>query len=272
MQIYTFWEPRDRMPYYIQLCIETWKKFLPEAEITILYFSNVKNYIDIDIYGKNLLSGKFSFMLISDAVRIALIEKIGGIWLDADTILLNKSARKYFLREYNYQISFWGNPKTKRHFTCYINSVAHSECMRLWLDFVKKQIRNLTPQIEVTWDYVLGNIMNDYSKTHPEEVKTIDSQQNLPENWTLSEEVLKSPRQEDINKRIAAFQNYYFRQQKHIEDVPTDMLILHNSWVPPVFKNFSKEEFLRCNSTMSNILMATLDMKRDPTKSLITFA
>ncbi len=43
MQIYTFWEPRDRMPYYIQLCIETWKKFLPEAEITILDFSNVKN-------------------------------------------------------------------------------------------------------------------------------------------------------------------------------------------------------------------------------------
>ena len=272
MQIYTFWEPRERMPYYIKLCIETWKKFLPDAEITILDFSNVKKYVDVDIFGKNLLSGRFTFMLIADAVRIALIEKIGGIWLDADTIILNKSARKYFLREYNYQISFWGNPKTGSYFTCYINSVAHSECMRLWLDFVKSQILNLTPQTQIDWDYVLGSVINDYPKTHPEEVKIIDSNRNLPETWNLSEETLNSMKLEDIEKRTSAFRNYYFIQQKHIEDVPTDMLILHNSWVPPVFKNFSKEDFLRCNCTMANILMAALDMKRDPNKNFITFA
>ena len=271
MQIYTFWEPRERMPYYIKLCIETWKKFLPDAEITILDFSNVKKYVDVDIFGKNLLSGRFNFMLIADAVRIALIEKIGGIWLDADTIILNKSARKYFLRENNYQISFWGSPQRRSYFTCYINSVAHSECMQIWLDFVKKQIHNLTPQTEVNWDYVLGNMINDYPKTHPEEVKIIDSNKNLPETWNLSEEVLKSSRQEDINKRIAAFQNYYFIQQRHIEDVPTDMLILHNSWVPPIFKNLSSEDFLRCNFTMANILMATLDMKRNLNSTPIIF-
>ena len=35
-QIFTFWEPKDRMPEYLQLCIETWKKFLPDYKINIL--------------------------------------------------------------------------------------------------------------------------------------------------------------------------------------------------------------------------------------------
>ena len=29
MQIFSYWEPRSNIPYYLQLCVETWKKFLP---------------------------------------------------------------------------------------------------------------------------------------------------------------------------------------------------------------------------------------------------
>lgn len=228
---------------------------MPESEITVLDFSNVQEYIDINIFGKNFLSGRFSFMLIADAVRIALLEKIGGIWLDADTIILNKSAKKYFLREHNYQVSFWGYPESKNCYTCYMNSVAHSECMQLWLDYVKKQIQNTTPQTEIKWDYVLGYHMNEYSRNHPEEVKIIDCRQNAPE--------FLNTMPKDVNQRIAVFLNYFFIQQKHIEDIPTDMIILQNSWVSAIFKSFSKEDFLRCNCTMSNVLMGALDMKRN---------
>ena len=30
--IFTFWEPKSKIPAYIQLCMDTWKKFLPEYE------------------------------------------------------------------------------------------------------------------------------------------------------------------------------------------------------------------------------------------------
>ena len=33
---FNFWEPRQKIPGYIQLCLNTWKKFLPEYEIIIL--------------------------------------------------------------------------------------------------------------------------------------------------------------------------------------------------------------------------------------------
>ena len=93
MRIFTFWEPAKFMPYYIRLCIETWKKFLPDAEIVVLDFGNLGNYASPEELGTELLSGKFSFMHISDAVRVLILEKYGGIWLDADTIILSSGAK-----------------------------------------------------------------------------------------------------------------------------------------------------------------------------------
>ena len=96
MQIFSYWEPKQNIPTYLQLCVETWKKNLPGFPITILDNSNIKQYIDIDSYGANLFSGKFSLPQIADAIRAMLLEKYGGIWFDLDTIILNKSAQLYF--------------------------------------------------------------------------------------------------------------------------------------------------------------------------------
>ena len=96
MQIFSYWEPRKNIPPYLQLCVETWKKFLPGFPITILDNSNIRNYIDIDSYGANLFSGKFSLPQIADAIRAMLLEKYGGIWFDLDTVVLNGSAQLYF--------------------------------------------------------------------------------------------------------------------------------------------------------------------------------
>ena len=52
MNIFAFWEPRNKIPYYLQLCIETWKKFLPNCQITVSDMKNVGNYIDFSVLGK----------------------------------------------------------------------------------------------------------------------------------------------------------------------------------------------------------------------------
>ena len=96
MRIWTFWEPRDKMPAYLQLCMRTWQKFLPDAQITLLDYSNIREYVDIDEYDQSLYSGNFRLDQIADALRALLLEKHGGVWLDVDTIILKSSARKYF--------------------------------------------------------------------------------------------------------------------------------------------------------------------------------
>lgn len=45
-QIFTFWEPKNKIPAYIQLCIKTWYKILPDYEIKILDYDNIKDLLD----------------------------------------------------------------------------------------------------------------------------------------------------------------------------------------------------------------------------------
>ena len=77
MTVYTFWEPREKMPYYIKLCMETWKKNLPNAEIVLLDYKNLGEYIDVKEFNPILFSGRFKLALIADALRVALLAKHG---------------------------------------------------------------------------------------------------------------------------------------------------------------------------------------------------
>ena len=57
MKIWTFWEPPEKMPVYLQLCMETWKKFIPDAEVISVNLSNLDDYVDMSEYIENLLAG-----------------------------------------------------------------------------------------------------------------------------------------------------------------------------------------------------------------------
>ena len=80
-KIFTFWEPKDAMPAYIKLCIETWKKYLPDYEVVILDYSNYEDWIGKDCYDSSLRTN-FSLPKQADAIRAAVLNKHGGIgWM-----------------------------------------------------------------------------------------------------------------------------------------------------------------------------------------------
>ena len=35
-RVFTFWEPKEKVPGYVRLCMETWKDRLPGYETTVL--------------------------------------------------------------------------------------------------------------------------------------------------------------------------------------------------------------------------------------------
>ena len=123
MKIWTFWEPRDKMPVYIQMCMETWKKFLPDAEVIMVDRSNLKEYVDMGDFEETLFSSGLSLPLISDAVRAFLLDEHGGIWLDADTIFLNESVRKYFVDDGSQTVTFFGSPSKPSVHLAFIKSI-----------------------------------------------------------------------------------------------------------------------------------------------------
>lgn len=95
-RIFTFWEPKEKMPAYIRLCIATWKNFLHESEIVLLDYSNLDEWLGKDFYDE-VLYKDFSLPKQADAIRCALLKKYGGLWLDADTILTSSKIQDYLM-------------------------------------------------------------------------------------------------------------------------------------------------------------------------------
>ena len=77
------------MPGYLNLCIKTWKKFLPDYHIKLLDYKSAKIYLGEGIFS-NIFCEDMTLPIQVDAIRVALLKKYGGIWMDADTIILSK--------------------------------------------------------------------------------------------------------------------------------------------------------------------------------------
>lgn len=67
--------------------IETWKRNTsPEWDIIFLNKQNISQYVDDDFINKYKNLPAFRF---SDFLRLYLLNKTGGVWIDASTIILN---------------------------------------------------------------------------------------------------------------------------------------------------------------------------------------
>ena len=244
--IYTFWEPRTNIPYYLQLCMETWKKFLPNATIVVLDYKNIGEFIDVRELGLNLFSGRFSLPMIADAIRVALLAKYGGVWMDIDTIILNSSAEKYLLPDDKHKTIFFG------HHMAFINTPPCAVCMKLWVNYIREKIWELTPATKIEWSFMGNDFISAYINAHPDEMKILDANIHKPELKIIN----------DALKKIYPVNPYLGN---------TDLILLHNSWTPAAYKQWSPQKILRCDCTMSNILAEALEIRLLPPSERFSF-
>jgi mannosyltransferase OCH1-like enzyme len=101
IHIFTFWEPKINIPGYIKLCIRTWQIIFPNKIVIILDYSNLYQYLKPSLISK-ILCKKMGMKVQADAIRVAILKTYGGIWMDADTILINTSFIKRF---YGYELA-----------------------------------------------------------------------------------------------------------------------------------------------------------------------
>lgn len=172
-----------------------------------------------------LLDSKFSLPQIADAIRAMLLEKYGGIWLDTDTVILSGEARNFFSTNGNSEVTFFGDTEKRNVHLAVIRSIPSSRLMRLWTEYI--------------------------SLTFPEEIEIISRKNALPEISAFP----------DIS-RDAAYRRYYFLESRHLSEIRQNILLLHNSWTPSVYREMSRDEFLRCDCTMTNILCEALEIDR----------
>lgn len=263
MFVYTFWEPRENMPFYLRLCMETWKKFLPDATIIVLDYKNIGEFLDVRELGLNLFSdGRFRLMHVADAIRAALLAKYGGVWLDVDTIILSPNAQKYFLPDEKHRTVLFGDPKAQTVHAAFINTPPNSMCMSLWREFIRERIWNIGRYESIAWDFLGNEFLDSYAPNFPDELNIIDASLTMPEKELIS----------DTTDHQLAYVQYYFMQSRPAQDIRADMLLLHNSWTPQFYSQISPQEFVQIDCTMTNVLAHALDVKLSPASQRIKFA
>ena len=259
--IFTFWEPHNNIPGYLQLCIKTWKKSLPEYEIKILDYKSVKYYLGETLFD-SIICKKMSLKIQSDAIRVIMLKKYGGIWMDTDTIITNGS---FIEKLKNYELVMIGDEKYKNQHIGFIFSYANSTILTKWSDKIINNIKYYNQlksnsnksSILNKWNYLGNGIINPIVRniTGKKFFRLDKYKMNaFPElNFFLNSSM----------NVIDKYKLFYFQngEPELILKEVKGIIMLHNSWTPLNYKHMSKNEFLKQDILLSKLLRKILGNK-----------
>jgi len=89
-KIWIFWyQGWNDAPEIVKKCLQTWKKSNPAWTIHPLDKNSISEFIDLGQIIPNLQDNNIPLEALSDIIRISLLNKYGGIWVDS-TLYCNR--------------------------------------------------------------------------------------------------------------------------------------------------------------------------------------
>ena len=268
ISIFTFWEPSTNIPGYLQLCVNTWKKILPNSNnLTILDYSKLHKYLNSSIISK-ILFKKMTLPIQTDAIRVAILEKYGGIWMDMDTIITNY---RFLKNVFRYDLAFYGYSQEKNPAIAFIYASKNSRIMKEWLTNIIKKVslykkfyfQKYKTNEELSnlyiWNYLGNGILNKIlQKAKEKEFIIFDwiKTNAIPERNIFHFEGIMGLKE--------AYNKFYFypgNPQKIIYN-NSGIIFLHNSWTEKKYQTMSKIKFLKQNILLSSLFKQLLKKSR----------
>lgn len=80
-KIWMYWDSPQKSDF-VDFCIYNAKKKCPDYEIIVLNSKNISKYIELPQFKKGLKTA-----IVADYIRLSLLKKYGGIWMDASILL-----------------------------------------------------------------------------------------------------------------------------------------------------------------------------------------
>lgn len=148
--IWVCWlQGEDSMPELVKLCIRSLKKNAPEgAQVVLLTGENIGQYADFpDYVYRNLKSGRLTLTHFSDLLRMQLLSKYGGLWVDS-TVFVSDRIPEAYLEAELYSIQMWDKENRYRNvyysgLTSFLlegttDCMVYDFCYRFFLEYQKK--------------------------------------------------------------------------------------------------------------------------------------
>lgn len=95
-----WWQGKKSMPEMVKKCFNSIIRYSNGHPVKLITFDNYKDYVQVDyrIVDK-LKNGTFKLAHFADLVRLKLLERYGGLWLDS-TILLTANINEDFFQKF----------------------------------------------------------------------------------------------------------------------------------------------------------------------------
>ena len=154
--IWAYWDS-DEIPEIVKLSIQSWKKTSPQYKINFMNQKNIESLISLPAYWKTLPAYRQS-----DIIRLRLLEKYGGVWIDASTILLedlDKFISKDNLTLFITPSSSLENPVFENWF---ISAPPNNLVIKMWIEEVLTALPNPKEYINKSSDYSKQTISKLY--------------------------------------------------------------------------------------------------------------
>ncbi|MBQ4646383.1 MAG: hypothetical protein IJB79_03445 [Candidatus Gastranaerophilales bacterium] len=152
--IWQYWHQGEKnAPEIIKKCLESTKRHYPDYQINVLSFETIKDYIELPQRFYWLLKNKkISTAHFSDILRLNLLSKYGGIWIDATMYSTSKLPQEildsnFFVYQKNSEIDPMGNCMS-----CYF---IKANANNLWLNMIKKSLENYWSENDFVVNYFL---------------------------------------------------------------------------------------------------------------------
>lgn len=127
-KIHYFWMGEETP--LVKKAIKSWRKYYPDFEI-IRWDASIIKEIAIPFCEDALLDGNYAF--VSDVVRLYVLEKFGGMYLDADMIAIERIDDKFF----EFSSILGGESDMTPIATCFICFDAHLPITQELLNFYR---------------------------------------------------------------------------------------------------------------------------------------
>lgn len=268
--IFTFWEPRNKLPGYLRLALMTWRKYLINYKIILLDYINLPSYLDSNIISK-IICKNLSLPIQADAIRVAILKKYGGIWMDVDTIITKSDILNIINKLKKFELGLLGDKDGVN--IGFIYAKKNSKILKEWLNGIIEHIKVYKQIIYLNNYYQSKAIINAYNSVRiwnylgngiidPLLKKAKGKQFLLIDKIEINAfpELKYHREMKNVNKQYL-YNEYYFSQGKaeNIVNSSKGLILLHNSWTPEKYKKMSEEEFIKQNIKMSNLFKLLLN-------------
>lgn len=135
-----WWQGEEAMPDIVKACLNSIRMYADRHPVIVITEANHRNYVDLPDYIRTKVKqGKISLTHLSDILRMALLARHGGIWIDSTVLIPSKHFNSFILPDNK----FW---------TCHHVPIYHNISRGGWVGFFVACGRN----------NLLPSFMNDF--------------------------------------------------------------------------------------------------------------